>query len=466
MVDALDAVSPLDGRYADLTAPLRPYASEAGLIRERIRVEVTYLLTLADHPDVPLSLSADERDRLEALPADFDGEDARRVKAFETEGIGDRPPTYHDVKAVEYFIREAVPGRVRPWVHYGLTSEDVNNLARRRLLRGAVRDVVLPAVTSVREELTRMAREHRSVPMLSRTHGQPASPTTFGKECAVFASRLGRTGAQLQAADDALQGKCSGATGTYAAHLAGLPEVDWQALCRAVIRDLGFEPVEPTTQVNPGDDIARLFDALNRIVGVCLDCARDFWQYTADGYLRQARGEGVGSSTMPHKVNPIDFENAEGNLSKARSDLVFLSDYLTSSRLQRDLSDSTVHRTVGGTVGHVLIALERLEDGLDTVAPDTETMRADLAEEPAVLAEAVQTALRVAGYEDAYERVKAATQGTAVTADDIAALIREADLPAEVTERLLDLEPAEYTGLAAELADLPQTTSERDAPDG
>lgn len=455
MVNTLDAISPVDGRYAERTNALRPFMSETALARERVHVEIAYLLTLDEVANVPLSLSAGEREQLVDVYEGFERSDAARIKQIETDGTEERPPTHHDVKAVEYFVRDQVRPAIEPWVHFGLTSEDVNNLARRLLLRGALEDVLLPSLQEVRSELTTLARSGRGVPMPARTHGQPASPTTFGKECAVFATRLARSLGSVQAATDAMQGKCSGATGTYAAHVVSLPDVDWRSVCSGFVSDLGLDPVEPTTQVNPGDDIAAVFDALGRVAGVCLDCTRDFWAYTADGYLKQAVGDDVGSSTMPHKVNPIDFENAEGNFSKARSDLDFLSGYLVTSRLQRDLSDSTVKRTVGPTLAHMQLAADRLADGLSGVAPDADAMQTDLDAHPEVLTEAIQTCLRVAGHRDAYERVKAATRGQRVTKEILHEIIQTADLPDELAERLLGLQPEDYIGLSPELADVP-----------
>jgi adenylosuccinate lyase len=451
--DPLAAVSPLDGRYADRTAPLVAHASEAALVRARVRVEVRYLLALADHPDVPVEASADERARLERLVDGFDADDARLAKRIETEGTDDYPATNHDVKAVEYLLRGHTPARLHPWVHFGLTSEDVNNLARRLLVRGAVGDVLRPALVEVRDRLVELAREGRDLPMLARTHGQPATPTTFGKEVAVFASRLGRQVARVDRATEGLTGKLAGASGTYAAHHVALPEVDWPAFAREFVGSLGLDHEPLTTQVHPCDDLAALFDALRGVNGVLLDLDRDVWAYVSRRYLGQRSDDGeTGSSTMPHKVNPIDFENSEGNLSKANADLGFLGEYVVTSRLQRDLSDSTVKRNVGAAFAHCLVGYTKTADGLDRVVPNEAAMRADLADEPAVLAEAVQTALRAAGHADAYERVKAATRGREVTVDDLRAIVREADLPAETRERLLAMEPADYVGLAPHLA--------------
>jgi adenylosuccinate lyase len=450
----LSAVSPLDGRYARYTEPLVPYASERGLMRARVEVEVEYLLALADLEAVPLALDRDERESLRALYEAFDAEDAALVKQLETEGYGDYAATNHDVKAVEYFLRERSPVDVGEWVHFALTSEDVNNLAHRLLVGPAVREVVLPELRAVRDTLARMAREHRDVPMLARTHGQPATPTTFGKELAVYATRLGRALGRVEAAADGLSGKLAGASGSYAAHDAAYPGIDWRDFSADFVADLGLEHEPLTTQVNPCDDLATLFGAVRGANSILLDLALDCWLYVSDRYLGQETVEGeTGSSTMPHKVNPIDFENAEGNLSKANADLVFLGDYITTSRLQRDLSDSTVKRNIGGALAHCLIAYDKLGAGLDKVVPNEQVMREDLEATPAVIGEAVQTVLRREGHTDAYERVKALTRGETVTLADFRALFAELDVPPEVREELRALTPADYTGVAAQLVD-------------
>ncbi|MEF8886848.1 MAG: adenylosuccinate lyase [Haloarculaceae archaeon] len=448
----LSAVSPLDGRYARYTEPLVPYASERGLMRARVEVEVEYLVALADLESVALALDGDDRAALRALYEEFDADDAAMVKQLETEGYGDYPATNHDVKAVEYFIRERSPVEVDQWVHFALTSEDVNNLAHRLLVGPAVREILLPELREVRDTLAEMAREYRDVPMLARTHGQPATPTTFGKEMAVYASRLGRALGRVEAATDELSGKLAGASGSYAAHDAAYPEVDWRAFSREFVADLGLEHEPLTTQVNPCDDLAALFDALRGANNVLLDLAVDCWLYVSDRYLGQEAVEGeTGSSTMPHKVNPIDFENAEGNLSKANSDLVFLGDYVTKSRLQRDLSDSTVKRNVGGALAHCLVAYGKLQAGLGTVVPNEHVMREDLEATPEVIGEAVQTVLRREGRADAYERVKALTRGQDVSLADFRDLFAELDVPEGVREELRALTPAGYTGVAEEL---------------
>ena len=454
MPDPLDAVSPLDGRYAGYTEPLRAYASEAALMCARTRVEVEYLLALADLEATPLSLSGDERADARAVYEDWTDEDARLVKTIEVEGHGDYPATNHDVKAIEYFLRERLPDRTHPWIHFALTSEDVNNLANRLLVRGAVREVLLPALREVRDELVGLAHDHADVPMLARTHGQPATPTTFGKEMAVYAARLGRALADVEAADGALAGKLAGASGAYAAHVAAYPDVDWRAFAREFVAGLGFEHADPTTQVNPGDDLARLFDALGRANRVLVDLDRDAWLYVSDRYLGQEAVEGeTGSSTMPHKVNPIDFENAEGNLSKANSDLAFLADWIATSRLQRDLTDSTVKRNVGAALGHCLLGYAKTADGLGKVVPNEQVMAEELAANPEVLGEAIQTILRREGHADAYERVKDLTRGRRVSLSEMREAIAEMDVEEAVREELLALTPEGYTGVAGELAE-------------
>ena len=451
MRTALDAVSPLDGRYSPYTAPLAPYASEAGLMRARVHVEAEYLLALADLDATPLSISDSERDALRDLYREFEYDDATLVKKIETEGTEEFSATNHDVKAVEYFVRDSFP-EYAPWIHFGLTSEDVNNLAHRLLVRDGVGKVLVPQLRTVRDELADLAREHRDVAMLARTHGQPATPTTFGKEMAVYAARLGKALGAIEGVS--LAGKLAGASGTYAAHRAAYPDVDWRAFSREFVESLGFEHVPLTTQVNPCDDLAELFDAFRRANDVLLDLDRDVWLYVGQRYLGQEAAAGeTGSSTMPHKVNPIDFENSEGNLSKANSDLSFLADYVTTSRLQRDLSDSTVKRTVGSTLAHCLIAYRKTEDGLKKVVPNETVMREDLDANPAVVGEAVQTVLRREGHADAYERVKGATRGREVTMEDFHDLFEDLDVSDDVRGELFALTPATYTGYAADLVD-------------
>jgi len=450
--DPLAAVSPLDGRYAGYTEPLVPYASESALMRARVRVEVEYLLALADLDATPLAV--DDPAALRDCYESFDAADARLIKRLETEGAAGYAATNHDVKAVEYFLRTRTDESLHPWIHFGLTSEDVNNLAHRLLVKPAVESVLLPALSDVREELTAMAREYADTPMLARTHGQPATPTTFGKEMSVYAARLGRTTGRVRAAAEDLSGKLAGASGTYAAHVAAYPDVDWRAFAREFVTDLGLEHTPLATQVNPCDDLAALFDALRGVNNVLLDLDRDAWLYVSDRYLGQEAVAGeTGSSTMPHKVNPIDFENSEGNLSKANADLTFLADYVTTSRLQRDLSDSTVKRNVGAALAHCLIGYRKTETGLGKVVPNERVMAEELEATPEIVGEAVQTILRREGDTDAYERVKELTRGERVTLADFRALFDDLDVDESVRAELRALTPADYTGLATNLAE-------------
>ena len=451
-----DAVSPLDGRYARYTEPLTPYVSERALMRARVHVEVEYLLALADLDATPLDIDGHQRSQLRDLYESFDGEDAEIVKQLETTGYGEYSATNHDVKAVEYFVRDGLPDGVdcAEWIHFALTSEDVNNLAHRVCIEQAVREVLQPSLQELRDALVGMAQEYSDCAMLARTHGQPATPTTFGKEMAVYASRLGTQLGRLEAATAGLSGKVAGASGTYAAHTVAYPDVDWQAFSRSFVADLGLEHESVTTQVNPCDDLASLFDAFRGINNVLLDLDVDMWLYVSDRYLGQEAVEGeTGSSTMPHKVNPIDFENSEGNLSKANSDLGFLGEYITRSRLQRDLSDSTVKRNTGAAFAHCLIGYEKLQRGLEKVVPNEHVMAAALEETPEVIGEAVQTILRREGHTDAYERVKELTRGESVTLEDFHELFETLDVSPDVRDELQGLAPREYTGIPEKLVD-------------
>ncbi|WP_273836387.1 adenylosuccinate lyase [Halococcus sp. PRR34] len=452
----LSTVSPLDGRYARYTEPLVPYVSEGALLRARVRVEVEYLLALADLDATPLTIDADDRTTLRAAYEEFDDEDARRIKRIEVDGTDEYPATNHDVKAVEYFVRDALPENLDAdqWIHFGLTSEDVNNLAHRLLIGPAIEEVLIPALEAVRDALGELADENRDVPMLARTHGQPATPTTFGKEMAVFVGRLDRAIDRVETAADGLAGKLAGASGTYAAHHTAYSEVDWRAFAREFVESLDLEFVEPVTQVNPCDDLAALFDTLSGANAVLLDLDRDVWRYVSQRYLGQrADADETGSSTMPHKVNPIDFENSEGNLSKAYSDLDFLGGYITTSRLQRDLSDSTVKRNIGAALAHCCIGYRKTEAGLSKVVPNEQVMRDDLEANPEVIGEAVQTILRREGHTDAYERVKELTRGRRTSLEDFYDLFDDLDVSEATREELHALTPAGYTGVASDLVD-------------
>jgi adenylosuccinate lyase len=447
----LTAISPLDGRYAAKADPLRGIFSEFGLIRRRVKVEIEWLLALAAEPGLPElpPFLSDDIAWLRALAADFSLADAERVKAIEA-------TTNHDVKAVEYWIKEKLAAHprlvgAREFVHFACTSEDINNLAYALMLDDARREVLLPRLDRLDAALAALARNHAGLPMLARTHGQTASPTTLGKEVANVLARLRRQRGQIERVEPL--GKINGAVGNYNAHLVACPEVDWEGLARRFVAGLGLGFNPYTIQIEPHDWIAELCDAQRRLNTVLIDFARDVWGYIALGYFRQALAAGeVGSSTMPHKVNPIDFENAEGNLGLANALLGHFAEKLPISRWQRDLTDSTVLRALGVAFGHGVVAIEALERGLRKLSADPERLAADLDASWEVLAEAVQTVMRRHGLPDPYEQLKALTRGRGIDQAGLRAFVAGLDLPEEAKQRLLALTPADYTGLAAELA--------------
>ncbi len=447
----LTAISPVDGRYASKVDELRPWVSEYGLIRARVQVEVAWLLALADEPgiaEVP-ALSDGARTALQALADGVSLADAARVKEIER-------TTNHDVKAVEYLIKERIDGHaelaaIREFVHFACTSEDINNLSYSVMLRGARDQVLLPLLDTLTTTLRELAHTHADLPMLSRTHGQTASPTTLGKELANVVARLDRQRATLAAV--ALPGKVNGAVGNYNAHLVAYPDVDWDRLSRGVVTSLGLEHNPYTTQIEPHDRLAELFDALARVNTIVLDLDRDLWGYISLGYFRQRLVEGeVGSSTMPHKVNPIDFENSEGNVGIANAVLGHLSTKLPVSRWQRDLTDSTVLRNVGVALAHSVIAWAATLKGLSRLAVDAERIAADLDDAWEVLAEPIQTVMRRYGIDQPYERLKAYTRGRRVDRQAMHELIASLDIPADARDALLGLTPAGYIGDAAKRA--------------
>ena len=448
---SLTAISPLDGRYADKCDGLRDLFSEYGLIRFRTLVEVRWVQFLAERPEIadfgPLSPVVG--DYLNKLAENFGPHEARRVKEIEA-------TTNHDVKAVEYLIGEQLQAdtdlqSVRPFVHFACTSEDINNIAYALMLRDAREGVFRPTVRRIIEKMRAMAAAEAEQAMLSRTHGQPASPTTLGKEIGNVVVRLERQLAGFERVE--ICAKMNGAVGNFNAHIAAYPDVDWPTLSRAFIDSLGLIPNLYTTQIEPHDWIAEYCDALARINTIMLDACRDFWSYISIGYFRQRQIESeVGSSTMPHKVNPIDFENAEGNLGVANALLRHFSDKLPISRWQRDLTDSTVLRNLGVAAGHAVLAYQSLIRGLDKLQPDADRMREDLDASWEVIGEAVQTVMRRHGQSDAYERLKALTRGEKIDAAAMRDFIGGLDLPEDDITRLIGLEPSSYTGLAAELA--------------
>ena len=448
---SLTAVSPVDGRYGRGTAALRPIFSEYGLIRHRVLVEVRWLQALTRHagiPEVP-ALSEHASNILDAIAADFNEEDAQRVKNIER-------TTNHDVKAVEYFLKEKIAGNeeleaISEFIHFACTSEDINNLAHALMLREARGQVLLPQLDEIINTITQLAHDNAELAMLSRTHGQPASPTTLGKEMANVAARLHRQRDQVVAV--AMLGKMNGAVGNYNAHMIAYPEVDWPAFSRDFVNSLGLDWNPYTIQVEPHDYIAELFDAVARFNVILIDFARDVWGYISLGYFKQRTVAGeVGSSTMPHKVNPIDFENAEGNFGIANAIFDHLSMKLPISRWQRDLSDSTVLRNLGVGIAHSVIGYNSLLRGIGKLEANPARLAEDLDATWEVLAEAVQTVMRRYGVDQPYEKLKALTRGKGISAESLQEFIKTLDIPEQARQELARLTPAGYIGNATEQA--------------
>jgi adenylosuccinate lyase len=448
---ALNALSPVDGRYAATSEPLRAYFSEAALIRERIRVEALWFRQLTEPAlsllHSPLAPAVEEV--IGRLAEEPGPEAAVHVKAIEKR-------INHDVKSVEYFVREALgkagaDSSALELVHFGCTSEDINNLSYARLLRGAREQVLLPEITTLLQVLTQLARQYAELPMLARTHGQAASPTTFGKEVANVGARLRRARRRLQAVD--ILAKWNGAVGNYNAHHSARADIDWIAISERFIRSQQLQWNPYSTQIEPHDWIAEYCDALAAINVILIDWCRDAWGYISLGYLRQRAVEGeVGSSTMPHKINPIDFENAEGNFGLANAMLRFFADKLPISRWQRDLTDSTVLRNLGVALAHSFLGWKALQRGLARISPNRERMAEDLDQAYETLGEAIQSVLRVAGVPDGYEQLKNFTRGQSVNAGSLQAFVATLPLSAPDRQRLAALKPSQYIGLAAVLA--------------
>ncbi|HTS53923.1 MAG TPA: adenylosuccinate lyase [Burkholderiales bacterium] len=448
----LNALSPLDGRYYAKVSPLRNVFSEFGLIRLRLRLEIEWLKALSAEPSISevAGFSPGTLARLDGLVAGFSESDAQAVKDIEAR-------TNHDVKALEYWLRQRLADnsevqRVAEFIHFACTSEDINNLCHALMVQESRAQILLPALDRIVDKLSALAHALADVSMLSRTHGQPATPTTLGKEMANFAARLRR--AQARIAGVRVTGKINGAVGNYNAHLAAYPDVDWFGLSRRFVQQLGLEFNAYTTQIEPHDSLAELFDAYAAANTVLIGLDRDMWGYISLGYFRQrARAGEVGSSTMPHKVNPIDFENSEGNLGVANALLQHLSAKLPISRWQRDLSDSTVLRNVGVALGHTLLAFDACFAGLSKVEADPARLREDLEQAWEVLAEPIQTVMRRYGIEQPYEQLKALTRGKGgITRETLHAFIGGLNIPDAEKERLLELTPSNYIGLAARLA--------------
>jgi adenylosuccinate lyase len=445
-------LGPLDGRYRATVAPLAQHLSEAALNRERVRVEVEWLIHLATSRAVPglRELTPGEVALLRAVPQGFDAAAVEELAAIER-------VTLHDVKAVEYLLKRRVEGTsladVAEHVHLFCTSEDVNNLAYALMVRGAVSEVWLPAATALLADVERMAHDLRDQPMLARTHGQPATPTTLGKELAVLAHRLRRQLRRIERAE--YLGKINGATGTYGAHLVGAPGTDWIAVSRAFVEGLGLTWNPLTTQIESHDWQAELYADVARFNRILHNLCTDVWTYISLGYFAQVRGQGsVGSSTMPHKVNPIRFENAEANLEVSSALLDLLGSTLVTSRLQRDLTDSTTQRNIGTAFGHSLLAVDNVRRGLAGLDADPAAIARDLDENWEVLGEAVQSVMRVHGLDQPYERLKELTRGRRVDRDGLRAFVESLGLPDDARDRLLALTPATYVGLAPGLVDL------------
>jgi len=450
-VSNLTALSPLDGRYAGKTAPLRPIFSEFGLIHARVIVEIRWLQMLASHPEiheVP-AFSKAGQNALEAIIEDFDEKAATRVKSIEIN-------TNHDVKAVEYFLKEKISGTteleaVSEFLHFACTSEDINNLAYALMLKRARDEVLLPCVDELITKITEGAHTMANASMLSRTHGQPASSTTMGKEWANTAYRLKRQREQIL--NVPIMGKINGAVGNYNAHLISYPAIDWQNAAKNFVEFLELTWNPYTTQIEPHDYIAELGDAFSRINNVFLDFCRDIWGYISIGYFRQIAIPGeVGSSTMPHKINPIDFENAEGNLGLANAIFAHLTAKLPVSRWQRDLSDSTVLRSLGTAFGHSLLAWKSAQRGMGKLELNEKTLQQDLDHEWEVLGEAVQTVMRRYGLPNPYEQMKELTRGKGIDAERLRTFVNGLDIPDDAKKQLMALTPATYTGNAEEQA--------------
>ena len=447
----LTAISPIDGRYANKCSELQEVFSEYGLIKRRILVECTWLEALCDAKEIKecKALTAKERRELRAIAANVTLEDAQRVKDIEK-------TTNHDVKAIEYFLKEKIKGTSlesrTEFIHFSCTSEDINNMSHALMLRDG-KKVLRDAMDAMTAKIVEMAKATAKVPMLAHTHGQPASPTTVGKELAVVSARLKRQAAEIDRL--VMPAKMNGAVGNFNAHLAAYPDVDWEALARGVIEGFGLRQNRLTIQIEPHDGMAELFDALQRWNTVLIDFDRDVWTYVSMGYFKQRTVKGeVGSSTMPHKVNPIDFENSEGNLGLANAMLGFLARKLPISRMQRDLTDSTVLRNMGVGFGYALVAVKSTLKGLGKLELNAARLAEDLDHNWEVLAEPIQTVMRKVGMANPYERLKELTRGRRVTAEGLKDFVSGLELPEAEKRRLLGMTPATYVGLAEKLADL------------
>ncbi|WP_133129742.1 adenylosuccinate lyase [Legionella yabuuchiae] len=446
----LNAISPIDGRYLSKSRKLSPYFSEQALIYYRLMVEVRWLESLALNPvikEIP-KLGSNEKAFLKAILNDFNEQEAEQVKQYEQQ-------TNHDVKAVEYYLRDRlqehdVLKHATSFIHFACTSEDINNLAYALMIKEAIAKVILPNLAEITAIITLLGKQHGDCAMLGRTHGQAATPTTMGKELINFAARLKRP--QQQLAEVLISAKCNGAVGNYNAHVVAYPEVDWRAHCSKFVANLGLSFSAYTTQIEPHDGVAEVSHLMIRINNILLDLTKDIWSYISLGYFKQKSvDQEVGSSTMPHKINPIDFENAEGNLGLANALFDHFANKLPQSRLQRDLSDSTVMRNIGVAFAYTLIAYKSIVKGSEKLQINKQALKEDLAEKWEVLAEAIQTTMRRYNVPNAYEQLKDLTRGHGIDANSLKAFIQSLDIPETAKRRLLELTPEGYTGLATQL---------------
>lgn len=449
-LSSLNAISPIDGRYINKTRALSPYFSEFALIYYRLMVEIRWLESLAanEHITEVPKLNQKAKDFLAKILADFDEAQAQKIKDFERQ-------TNHDVKAIEYYLKEQFQlnpdlKAIEAFIHFACTSEDINNLAYALMVKQAIAQVIQPTLAEIMGGITLLGKQHADVAMLARTHGQPATPTTMGKELVNFVARLKRP--QQQLAEVLIPGKFNGAVGNYNAHILAYPEVDWRKHCANFVTSLGLSFNAYTTQIEPHDGLAEVSQIMVRINNILLDYTQDIWSYISLGYFKQKTiAQEVGSSTMPHKVNPIDFENAEGNLGLANALFIHFANKLTQSRLQRDLSDSTVLRNLGMAFSYCLIAYLSLTKGNDKLQINTFALEEDLKNRWEVLAEAVQTMMRRYNQPDAYDQLKALTRGQGIDKKNLHKFIKTLDIPKEAKEQLANLTPENYTGLAAQL---------------
>ena len=448
MYNQLGALSPLDGRYANSVKDLNVFFSEAALMRYRVYVEIEYLIALSFEKKIiefP-TLAKNQIDGLRKVYREFDMDSAKKIKEIEAE-------TNHDVKAIEYYLQQKTDKSLHPWIHFALTSEDVNNLSYSLMWQHGLKQVYIPLLKSIDKELKKLAKRFKNAPMLSMTHGQPATPTTFGKELAVFQSRLNRKIQLLK--EHKLFGKFSGATGTWSAHLAAYPDINWTRFSSRFVRSIGLKPNLVTTQIEPHDSMVESYQYISHINSIMKDLCCDMWMYISRGILGQKKIAGeIGSSTMPHKINPIQFENAEGNIGISNAMLDYLSDKLPVSRMQRDLTDSTTLRNQGSALGYSYLALKNILRGLNRITINKSKMSSELDSHWEIVSEAIQTILRKSGQSQAYEQLKELTRGETVNRKVLADYILKLNIPEKDRDTLLSLTPQTYIGLSTKISEL------------